>query len=44
MHWWNAHVSMVTGEVLAAIDWVHDVNSFNIYPIGVNDPSGIYVI
>jgi len=39
IHWWNAYVSVRTGEVLSVIDWVHDVNQFEIYPISVNDPS-----
>ena len=38
--WWSARVSSRSGEVLSVHDWVSDVNSFNIYPIGVNDPSG----
>lgn len=41
LHWWSARVSSVSGEVLSVHDWVNDVNSFNIYPIGVNDPAGI---
>lgn len=40
LNWWNAYVSTRTGEVLAVYDWVHDLNSFTVYPIGVNDPFG----
>lgn len=38
-HWFDCFVSMVSGEVISVFDWAHDVNSFNIYPVGVNDPS-----
>lgn len=36
--WWNAFVSRRSAEVLALYDWVNDVNTYNIYPPGVNDP------
>jgi len=36
-HWWNAYVSAVSGQVLALYDWV-DADSYNVYPIGTNDP------
>jgi extracellular elastinolytic metalloproteinase len=39
LHWWSARVSSRSGQVLSVNDWVSDINSFNIYPIGVNDPS-----
>jgi len=37
-NWWNAMVSAETGEVIALFDWV-DHASYNVYPVGVNDPS-----
>lgn len=39
LHWWSARVSSISGEVLSVVDWVSDANTFNAYPIGVNDPS-----
>jgi len=36
--YWNAFVSMRSGNVYALFDWVSDLNSYNIYPIGTNDP------
>jgi len=36
-HWWNAHVSASSGEVLALFDWVSDA-TYHAYPFGVNDP------
>jgi len=38
LSWWNAFVSMRTGEVLEIFDWVNDVNEYEIFPISVNDP------
>jgi len=38
LSWWNAFVSMRTGEVISLYDWVSDVNTYNVYPIGTNDP------
>jgi len=37
-HWWNAEVSAVSGEVLALYDWVDNSGSYEVYPVGVNDP------
>jgi len=36
-HWWNAFVSTTTGDIIALFDWVDDA-TFQVYPIGVNDP------
>lgn len=40
-HWWNAYVSARNGEVLCLYDWVADINTYDIYPQGVNDPDGM---
>jgi len=37
-NWWNAMVSAETGDVIALFDWVDNAN-YNVYPVGVNDPS-----
>jgi len=38
LSWWNARVSMRDGKVMELFDWVNDVNTYEVYPIGVNDP------
>jgi len=41
---YNAFVDSTTGEVVSLIDWVSDA-SYNVYPLGINDPfSGERVI
>jgi extracellular elastinolytic metalloproteinase len=37
-NWLNAHVDCETGAILSVIDWVSDA-SYEVYPLGVNDPS-----
>ena len=37
-NWYSAQLHMQSGNVLQLIDWVHDA-SYNVYPIGVNDPA-----
>jgi len=35
---WNAYVSMRTGQTVCLYNWVHALNSYQIYPQGINDP------
>ncbi|CAG8436915.1 12369_t:CDS:2 [Funneliformis mosseae] len=36
-NWYHAHVDAQTGELIALMDWVADA-SYNVFPLGVNDP------
>lgn len=36
-NWFNAQIHAETGKVMRLVDWVSDV-SYNVYPMGVNDP------
>jgi len=36
-NWFHAQVSAETGKVVQLVDWVADA-SYNVYPMGVNDP------
>ncbi|KAG0329861.1 Fungalysin/Thermolysin Extracellular metalloproteinase 5 [Dissophora globulifera] len=36
-NWFHTQVSAVTGDVMQVVDWVSDA-TFNVYPMGVNDP------
>ncbi|KAF9424466.1 Fungalysin/Thermolysin Extracellular metalloproteinase 5 [Entomortierella beljakovae] len=36
-NWYHAQINANTGKVVQMIDWVADA-SFNVYPMGVNDP------
>lgn len=37
-NWYHAHVSASNGKILGLVDWVSDA-TYNVYPIGVNDPT-----
>ncbi|KAJ3363440.1 Fungalysin/Thermolysin Extracellular metalloproteinase 5 [Allomyces javanicus] len=37
-NWYHAHVCAATGAVESLVDWVADAASYEVYPIGVNDP------
>ncbi|KAJ3097656.1 Fungalysin/Thermolysin Extracellular metalloproteinase 5 [Phlyctochytrium planicorne] len=37
-NYFNAHVDAMDGKVLSLIDWVSDA-SYNVYPLGINDPA-----
>jgi extracellular elastinolytic metalloproteinase len=41
-HWFHAHVSAETGEIMGLVDWVSDAaapsSSYRVLPLGVNDP------
>jgi len=37
-NWFDAFVSAVDLRVVSLFDWVNDVNTWHVYPIGVNDP------
>jgi len=37
-NWFDAQVSAVDLSVVALYDWVHDINTIEAYPVGVNDP------
>jgi extracellular elastinolytic metalloproteinase len=36
-NWYHAHICVHTGKLLSLIDWVSDA-SYEVYPVGVNDP------
>ncbi|KAJ3261832.1 Fungalysin/Thermolysin Extracellular metalloproteinase 5 [Boothiomyces macroporosus] len=36
-NWFNAHVDAETGKVVSLVDWVSHA-TFNVYPLGTNDP------
>ncbi|KAI8905885.1 Fungalysin metallopeptidase-domain-containing protein [Gorgonomyces haynaldii] len=36
-HWYHAHVDTQTGQVKSLVDWVSH-SSFNVFPVGTNDP------
>ncbi|KAG0314809.1 Fungalysin/Thermolysin Extracellular metalloproteinase 5 [Dissophora globulifera] len=36
-NWFHVQVSAETGKVMQVVDWVAD-NSYNVYPMGTNDP------
>lgn len=37
-NWYNAHVNAHTGKVIGLMDWVFDA-AYNVFPLGINDPS-----
>ncbi|CAG8492994.1 1_t:CDS:2 [Acaulospora morrowiae] len=37
-NWYNAQLNAYTGDVISLIDWVSDA-TYNVFPLGVNDPS-----
>lgn len=37
-NWFNAQVSAISAKVVALNDWVSEA-SYNVFPVGVNDPS-----
>ncbi|CAB4423468.1 unnamed protein product [Rhizophagus irregularis] len=37
-NWYHAHINANTGELIALMDWVADA-TYNVFPLGVNDPS-----
>ncbi|RIA84870.1 Fungalysin metallopeptidase-domain-containing protein [Glomus cerebriforme] len=37
-NWYHAHINANTGEIIALMDWVADA-AYNVFPLGVNDPS-----
>jgi extracellular elastinolytic metalloproteinase len=38
-NWWCAHVSAIDLRVIALHDWVNELNTYEVFPIGVTDPS-----
>ncbi|OZJ02560.1 hypothetical protein BZG36_04337 [Bifiguratus adelaidae] len=38
-NWVHAHVDAHSGKVIQLVDWVSDATSYNIFPVGLNDPS-----
>ncbi|CAI2196114.1 12647_t:CDS:2, partial [Funneliformis geosporum] len=36
-NWYHVHINAYTGELIALMDWVADA-SYNVFPLGLNDP------
>ena len=38
-NWYHAHVGAEDGKVHSLVDWVSDVATYNVLPLGINDPN-----
>lgn len=41
--WYHAHVDTHTSNVVSLINWVSH-STFNVFPVGINDPGNLIVI